>query len=50
MPTRQTANELGIAYEFRVDGPLEDYAFVYQTPGMILSMPLEYEFRDIPLP
>jgi hypothetical protein len=50
MPTRQTDNELGIAYEFRVDGPLEDYVFVYQTPGMILSTPLEYEFRDIPLP
>jgi hypothetical protein len=50
MPTRQTTNELGIAYEFRVDGPLGDYTFVYQTPGMILSTPLEYEFRDIPLP
>ncbi len=50
MPTRQTANELGIAYEFRVDGPLEDCTLVYQTPGMILSTPLEYEFRDLPLP
>lgn len=49
-PTRQTANEVGIAMLFPVDRELNDYVFVYETPTMIYTAPLEYRFRDIPLP
>ncbi len=49
-PTRQTANEVGIALVFRIDRTPDDYVFVYQTPTMIFTAPLEYRFRDIPLP
>lgn len=49
-PTRQTAEEVGIALLFRLDRAVEDYAFVYQTPTTILNVPLEYCFRDVPLP
>ena len=50
IPTRQTANELGIALTFSIDRAAEEYTLVYQTPGMIFSLPLVYRFRDIPLP
>jgi len=49
-PTRQTANEAGIAMLFPIDRTIEGYAFVYQTPTTILNVPLEYRFRDVPLP
>lgn len=49
-PTRQTATEFGIAYEFRLAGPLDSYTFVYQTPTAIFLQRLEYQFRDLPLP
>jgi hypothetical protein len=49
-PTRQTADEVGIALIFPIDRAANDYAFVYQTPTMVLNAPLEYRFRDIPLP
>jgi hypothetical protein len=49
-PTLHAENEVGIAYHFSVDGPLSDYTFVYKTPALILSAPVEYELRDIELP
>jgi len=49
-PTRQTDNEVGIAYQFRIAQPLDSYAMVYQTPVTIFFARLEYEFRDLPLP
>ena len=27
-----------------------DYQFVYETPSKVLSIPLEFEFKDVPLP
>jgi len=48
--TKQTENEVGMGYLFAIDGPLENHVFVYKTPGMIFSTPLDYEFRDVPLP
>jgi hypothetical protein len=48
--TRQTENEVGVAYAFAIDGPLSDYAFVYKTPGMILSQQFDFEVRDVQLP
>jgi len=49
-PTRQTADELGISIVFPVEGSSDDYTLAYQTPTMIFTSPLEYQFRDIPLP
>lgn len=33
-----------------VPGELADYQFVYETPGKILTIPLEFTFEDVPLP
>jgi hypothetical protein len=48
--TKQTANEVGVLYLFYVEDPIENYSFVYQTPGMIFSVPFEYDLRAIELP
>lgn len=48
--TSQEENAFGIAYLFALDKPLEDFQFVYQTPGIILAPTIRYEFRDIELP
>jgi hypothetical protein len=48
--TQRNANEVGIRYTFSPEGPIKDYAFVYQSPAMIFRSPLEYEIKDIPLP
>lgn len=48
--TRQTNNEVGVAYLFRPQRPLADYTFVYKTAAAILSTEFRYEMRDIPLP
>lgn len=43
--------ELGFEYLF-VDAPGKpaDYQFVYETPSELVTIPLEVEFKDIPLP
>ena len=48
--TGQSENGIGVAYYFGVDGPLDDYTFVYKTPALILSKAFEYEIRDVELP
>ncbi len=50
VPTRQTENEVGMAYYFVVEGPLTGHTLVYKTPAMILSKDFDYELEDIPLP
>ena len=42
---------LGFEYLF-VDAPgkPEDYGLVYETPSRVLTIPLEFEFKDVPLP
>lgn len=48
--TRQTANEVGVAYLF--DGPesIDGWSWVYETPAAIVELPVEYEIRDVELP
>ena len=43
--------KLGFEYLF-VDAPGKpgDYGFVYETPSKVLIVPLEFEFKDVPLP
>jgi len=48
--TQRDASEVGVAFLFDAAGPLEDYAFVYQTPTAIFSVPVAFELKDIPLP
>ncbi len=48
--TLQTKNEVGIAYFFKTDRPLDELTFVYQTPGAIINDSFTYELKDIPLP
>lgn len=48
--TRQTKEEVGLAYVFRLDRPMSEYAFVYKTAGVILSTPFKYQLRSIKLP
>jgi hypothetical protein len=48
--TRQTRNELGVAYLFDLPEGIEGLSWVYETPAAIVEMPLEYELTDIELP
>ncbi|MDZ7615957.1 MAG: hypothetical protein U1E05_03070 [Patescibacteria group bacterium] len=48
--TRQTENEVGMAYLFESDAPIEGLCFVYETPALLLQLELPYEIKDIPLP
>jgi hypothetical protein len=48
--TMQSQREVGVAYLFNIDAPLNAYTFIYKTPGMILNADLEYELKEIPLP
>ncbi|MCE5267631.1 MAG: hypothetical protein LLG00_07080 [Planctomycetaceae bacterium] len=48
--TAQEKNELGIAYLFNVDKPLDQFAFVYKTPGAIVRSQFPYELKDVKLP
>jgi hypothetical protein len=42
---------VGFEYIF-VDAPGKpaDYSLVYEAPGKVLTIPLEFEFKDVPLP
>jgi hypothetical protein len=49
--TSSDAGKLGFEYLF-VDAPGKpsDYGLVYETPSKVLTIPLEFEFKDVPLP
>lgn len=47
--TRQTQNEVGVAYVFDVPA-LDGMTWVYETPAAIVDLPVEYEIKDIELP
>jgi hypothetical protein len=47
--TRETDTESGMAYYFDVPD-LKGYTFVYKTPTAIVSLPVEYELKDLDLP
>jgi hypothetical protein len=48
--TLQTKNEVGVAYFFDPPGGLDGLTWIYETPAAIVELPVEYEFKDIPLP
>lgn len=49
--TTSEGGKLGFEYLF-VDAPGKpaDYSLVYETPSKVLTIPLEFEFKDVPLP
>jgi len=47
--TRQTKNEVGVAYVFDVPA-IEGLSWIYETPAAIVDLPVEYEIKDIELP
>jgi hypothetical protein len=49
--TAAEGGKLGFEYLF-VDAPGKpaDYQLVYETPSKVLTIPLEFEFKDVPLP
>lgn len=48
--TRETETEAGVAYKFVLPKGLKGYTFVYKTPTAIVSVPIEYELKDLELP
>ncbi|MCI0492928.1 MAG: hypothetical protein L0Z07_08325 [Planctomycetes bacterium] len=48
--TRQTQNEVGVAYLFDLPDGIEGLSWVYETPAAIVELPVEYELKDIELP
>ena len=49
--TGAEGSRIGFEYLF-VDAPgkLADYSLVYETPSKVVPIPLEFEFKDVPLP
>ena len=49
--TGSDAGRLGFEYLF-VDAPGRpaDYQLVYETPGAVATIPIKFEFKDVPLP
>ena len=48
--TRQTEDEVGVAYLFDLPKGPEGMTFVYETPTKVFEMPVDYELRDLELP
>ncbi len=48
--TAQGKNEVGVAYLFDTDQPLDKLTFVYKTPGTIVNSGFDYELKNIELP
>lgn len=48
--TRQTENEVGIAYLFELPKGPAGLTLVYNTPTTIFEIPIDYELRDLELP
>lgn len=48
--TRETKDEFGVMYLFELDAPPDKVAFVYKTPIAMLTVPIEYELKNLELP
>ncbi|TWT32610.1 hypothetical protein [Blastopirellula retiformator] len=47
----EDSDAIGIAYKFILDDRQpDDFTLVYKTPGSIVSLPVEFQLDDIPLP
>ncbi len=49
--TSSDGGKLGFEYVFvDVPGKLADYQLIYETPAKVATIPLEFQFKDVPLP
>ena len=48
--TRQTEDEVGVAYLFVLDDAPSEHKFVYKTPGVIIATEFDYEIKGVRLP
>jgi hypothetical protein len=48
--TKQADDEVGVAYLFDLPNGPDGLTFVYKTPAMLNSVPLDYELKDLQLP
>jgi hypothetical protein len=48
--TRQTDDEVGMAYIFDLERGPKGMTFVYKTPSVITVLPVEYEIKNLKLP
>ena len=46
----QTKDEVGIAYKFDLPNGPAGLTFVYKTPALLTLVPLQFEFKNLPLP
>ncbi len=48
--TRQTEQDVGMAYQFDLEKGPQGLTFVYKTPSVVTMLPVEYELKNLPLP
>ena len=48
--TRQTEQDVGMAYYFDLEKGPTGLTFVYKTPSVVTQLPVEYEIKNLPLP
>ena len=48
--TRQTDEEVGMAYVFDLEKGPQGLTFVYKTPSVVTVLPVEYEMKNLELP
>jgi hypothetical protein len=47
---RRTENEAGIAYSYDLENGPDGMTLVYETPSLIMNLPVSFEIKDIELP
>ena len=48
--TRQTEQDVGMAYYFDLEKGPQGLTFIYKTPSVVTLLPVEYEIKNLPLP
>jgi hypothetical protein len=48
--TRQTEQDVGMAYYFDLEKGPQGLTFVYKTPSIVTQLPIEYEIKNLDLP
>lgn len=48
--TRQTEQDVGMAYQFDLEKGPQGLTFVYKTPSILTQLPIEYEIKNLDLP
>jgi hypothetical protein len=48
--TLHAKDEIGLAYKFELPNGPGGLKFIYKTPALLTTVPLKFEFKDLPLP